>query len=100
MKEMWKLPANNAWYPVGKLESYNPPDSESFENLWDIASRKEMINETESDACIYQVFHCDTVNVTQRCQEVFLQKERSMYSLTHQVIYMLVVQQVNIKLCN
>lgn len=93
-KGLWDLPFSGIWHPVGQLKFYNPPDGESFEQLWNIVSVKEIINETESDACIFQVFHCDVEKITEKCRKVFLDVESSMYSLTHQVIFMLLAQKV------
>ncbi|CAL8122478.1 unnamed protein product [Orchesella dallaii] len=91
-KGLWELPRNGRWYKRGQLKYFEPTSGEDFEPLWKIVSRKEIIGEQESDACISQVFHCDVANITEKCHEVFLSVERSMYSLTHQVIYMLLAQ--------
>lgn len=93
-ENLWELPLNGKWFPVGHMKHFEPAEGSSYEDLWDIHSRQEVIDETISDVCIYQVFQCRTENITDQCKAVFLDIESSMYSLTHQVIYMLLARKV------
>lgn len=79
------------------MQSYEPP--EGFNATKILAQSKETIEEAQSDACIFQVFNCQSQETSETCRKLFFVQEQSLYSLTHQVIYTLFAKKVDTFIC-
>jgi len=88
---LWETPRLGSWLPHIVMQSYDKPSRLRGDS---IHLTGESMREETSNACIYQVFHCESLNISPRCKEIFLEREQSKYSLTHQVIYMILAERV------
>lgn len=75
------------------MQGYEP--QEGFNATKILAQSRETIEESQSDACIYQVFNCQAQETSEICRKLFFEQEQSLYSLTHQVIYTLFAKKVS-----
>jgi len=88
-KFLWKTPQIGHWkhLEMDKISDYSVIPFDRFDNS------TEVLDEDMSDCCIGELFSGCSISLP--CQDAFLKEPHSKYSLTHQVIYLHIAEQVS-----